>query len=67
MRKHKLLILSVMLFSTIFFPSVAFADNLPDVVVSLKIDNPIMAVNGVDFEIDAGRGTAPKCDARGLN
>lgn len=60
MRKHKLLILSVMLFCTIFFPSAAFADNLPDVVVSLKIDNPIMAVNGVDFEIDSGRGTAPK-------
>lgn len=30
-----------------------------DVVVNLQIDNPIMEINGIDAEIDAGRGTAP--------
>lgn len=30
-----------------------------DVVVSLTIDNPIMEVNGVNTEIDSGRGTKP--------
>jgi len=30
-----------------------------DVVVSLQIGNPMMQVNGVQAEIDAGRGTAP--------
>ncbi len=33
--------------------------NLPDVVVSLQIDNPIMEVNGLETEIDLGRGTKP--------
>ncbi len=30
-----------------------------DVVLSLQIDNPIMQVNGVQTEIDEGRGTTP--------
>ena len=30
-----------------------------DVVVSMQIDNPTMEVNGVDTEIDPGRGTSP--------
>lgn len=30
-----------------------------DVVVSLHIDDPIMEVNGIDMEIDEGRGTSP--------
>lgn len=30
-----------------------------DTVVSLQIDNPIMEVNGIDAEIDPGRGTKP--------
>lgn len=35
------------------------AVNDADVVVSLQIDNPIMAVNGVKTEIDSGNGTSP--------
>ena len=35
------------------------AEYTSDVVVSLQIDNPIMEVNGVEAEIDAGRGTKP--------
>lgn len=30
-----------------------------DVVVSLKINDPIMEVNGIEMEIDEGRGTKP--------
>lgn len=37
----------------------AFADSEGDVVVSLQIDNPFMMVNGIETEIDAGRGTSP--------
>lgn len=36
-----------------------FADAASDVVVSVQIDNPTMQVNGIDAEIDAGRGTSP--------
>lgn len=39
--------------------SVCFAATDSDVVVSLQIDNPIMEVNGVETEIDLGRGTKP--------
>ena len=35
----------------------ALADE--DVIVNLQINNPIMQINGVDEEIDAGRGTSP--------
>ena len=35
------------------------ASYTPDVVVSMQINNPIMEVNGVDAEIDEGRGTTP--------
>ena len=34
------------------------SDNA-DVVISLQINNPIMKVNGISIEIDAGRGTTP--------
>lgn len=37
----------------------AVGRDLPDVVVSLQINDPIMEVNGVAAEIDAGRGTKP--------
>lgn len=30
-----------------------------DVVVNLQIDNPVMEINGLQTEIDEGRGTAP--------
>lgn len=36
-----------------------FAKNEADVVVSMQIGDPIMKINGVDAEIDAGRGTSP--------
>lgn len=36
-----------------------FADNKSDVIVSMQINVPIMEVNGVETEIDAGRGTTP--------
>ena len=38
--------------------SVAAADD-SDVVVSLQINDPMMEVNGVETEIDIGRGTKP--------
>lgn len=59
MKKTKLLILIVMIISIFACSSVVFADNVSDVVVSLQINNPIMEVNGVETEIDGGRGTKP--------
>ena len=38
----------------------ANAEILSDVIVSLQIDNPVMAVNGVEQEIDEGMGTSPE-------
>lgn len=35
------------------------AKSPADVVVSLTIDNPMMTVNGIEAEIDEGRGTVP--------
>lgn len=48
------LILSLGVFANILFVSAA-----SDVIVSLQIDNPTMEVNGIDTEIDSGRGTTP--------
>ncbi len=46
--------------SFLWVPSAGSATNLPvDVVVSLQIDDPMMEVNGIETEIDAGRGTTP--------
>lgn len=59
MKKTKLLILIVMIISIFACSSAVFADNVSDVVVSLQINNPIMEVNGVETEIDGGRGTKP--------
>lgn len=45
---------------TLFLSTSAFgAEFVPDVVVSMQIDNPIMEVNGEKTEIDEGRGTRP--------
>lgn len=41
-----------------FIPVSAISDA-EDVVIRLQINNPMMEVNGVDVEIDAGRGTTP--------
>lgn len=59
MKKTRFLVLTVMLISIFVCSSVAFADNTDDIVVSLQINDPIMEVNGVDTEIDIGRGTKP--------
>lgn len=40
-------------------PTNTLAKETSDVIVSLQIDEPIMEVNGVETEIDAGRGTKP--------
>jgi len=58
-KKYKLVILLVLLISIFVCSSVVFADNVSDVVVSLQINDPIMEVNGVETEIDIGRGTKP--------
>jgi len=49
--------LIILCFVSLFSFSYA-ADNTSDVVVSLKIYDPIMKVNGIDTEIDEGRGTS---------
>ena len=59
MKKYKLVTLLVLLLSIFACSSVVFADNISDVVVSLQINDPIMEVNGVETEIDVGRGTKP--------
>lgn len=60
MKKNKVLWIIAILICAIFVtvPVIA-ADYEADVVVSLQIDNPIMKVNGVQSEIDTGRGTKP--------
>ena len=53
-----LTILLVCIFSCLVsFLAVADCDD--DVVVSLRLDDPMMEVNGIRTEIDAGRGTRP--------
>lgn len=59
MKNYKLVILLVLLSCIFACSSVVFADNISDVVVSLQINDPIMEVNGVETEIDVGRGTKP--------
>lgn len=60
MKKHNklLIILLTIICSTVVSFSVSAADDT-DVVVSLRINDPIMEINGVETEIDAGRGTKP--------
>lgn len=59
MRKYKIYLTIIGVIFSLFASISALADYAPDVVVSLQIDNPIMEVNGIDTEIDSGRGTAP--------
>ncbi len=47
----------MLVFVWVLWLSVGAAEG--DFVVSLEIGNPIMMVNGVETEIDSGRGTAP--------
>lgn len=55
----KLLVIYAFICS-IFTASYVSADAYTsDVVVNLQINNPLMEVNGVSTEIDAGRGTSP--------
>lgn len=60
MKKHSSLFAAFVLLCSLYvFSSVSCAADTSDVVVSLQIDNPIMEVNGVEAEIDAGLGTRP--------
>ncbi len=56
--KAILTIIFIFICSTCVCFSVSAADDT-DVVVSLQINDPIMEVNGVETEIDVGRGTKP--------
>lgn len=59
-RYSKMILTTLIVFicSTCVCFSVMAADDT-DVVVSLQINHPMMEVNGVETEIDAGRGTKP--------
>jgi len=50
-------LLFTLLYTILFSTTTVFA--MEDVVVSLKIDNPIMYINGAQTEIDKGRGITP--------
>ena len=56
-KKNLLIICLLVAFCISININIASASS--DVVVSVQIDNPIMKLNGVDAEIDAGRGTSP--------
>ena len=58
-KKTFLTLLFILICSSFSCLSGTAADNVGDVVVSLQINDPIMEVNGVAIEIDAGRGTKP--------
>ncbi len=57
MKKSKILLISLTILICLFTGFSVMAAE--DVVLSLVIDNPVMEVNGVECEIDAGRGTKP--------
>lgn len=61
MKKVYRLILSLLIICCTFIPISVLALETPtlDIVVSLQIDNPMMEINGVEAEIDDGRGTTP--------
>ena len=59
MKKTKILIFAVILINLLICSSIVFADNTSDVIVSLQINNPNMEINGIETEIDVGRGTTP--------
>ncbi len=57
----KLTLLSVLAICTVIILGTCsvFAFETGDTIVSLQIHNPVMEVNGISKEIDAGRGTEP--------
>lgn len=57
--RFKLLTSVVLALCLSFAVAAICAKNEADVVVSMQIGDPIMKINGVDAEIDAGRGTVP--------
>ena len=57
MKKIVCMLLSLILSFSCF--AVFAADDTADLTISLQIDNPLMTVNGVEKEIDSGRGTVP--------
>lgn len=62
MKKHNkslISLLTIIICSVCVCFPVAAASDVTDVVVSLQINDPIMEVNGVETEIDVGRGTKP--------
>jgi len=58
MRKNIILLIAAILTLSISTICIAVADD-SDVIVSMQIDNPFMKINGVNTEIDYGRGTVP--------
>ena len=59
MKKAKIWTSVLILICSIFSFIYISAEEVSDVVVSLEINQPIMKINGVNAEIDAGRGTSP--------
>ena len=60
LKKFKTGIILSIIISCLFIITPVSAENYTsDVVVSLQINNPVMEVNGIATEIDAGRDTAP--------
>jgi len=53
------LILSMISCNTVFAAVADYPEGTEDVIVSLQINDPLMEVNGIETEIDAGRGTKP--------
>lgn len=59
-RINKFIMVSIMIIHMLFNVHMAFSRELEsDVVVSIKLNDPIMEINGVETEIDEGRGTKP--------
>ena len=60
MKKYSKTLLTIILISICCIcVSLSVSADDADVVVSLQINNPIMEVNGIETEIDIGRGTKP--------
>ena len=57
MKKIMSIILSVSIFCVLSL--CGFAAENSDFTMTMRIDNPVMTVNGTEQEIDPGRGTAP--------
>ncbi len=61
MKRSIRIILNVILLalcSTLVYVS-AFAADSSDVVVSLRLNDPMMSINGIETEVDKGRSTSP--------